>query len=68
MNALELSKAIGQHATVRLEQTLFVSVSILDAKKVYGTIRYLITPVSGTGSQWVNADRVTIQEKEEVQS
>ena len=82
MTALELSQAVGKigflpfgetkttwrantpHVT--LEQ-IRVQVRILDAKTAYGNARYLITPVSGSGQTWVNADRVQI-EKEEVQS
>jgi hypothetical protein len=59
MTALELSQSIGKIASI-LFDSIRVNVRILDGKTAYGTPRYLITPVSGTGSQWVNADRVSI--------
>jgi len=63
--ALEQSAAIGKQGSILID-SIHVEIRILDAKSSYGTVRYLITPVSGTGSQWVNASRVQI--KEEVQS
>ena len=66
MDTQELNVNLGKPASIAVNG-MIVDVTIKAAKHVYGTMRYLITPVSGTGSQWVNADRVTIQ-KEEVQS
>jgi len=59
MTALELSQAIGQIGSILSGKTR-INVRILDGKVSYGCPRYLITPVSGTGSQWVNADRVSV--------
>lgn len=61
-----LTQAIGKQGHLSIEK-LSVMVHIMDTKVSYGTVRYLITPVSGSGQTWVNADRVQI-EKEEVQS
>lgn len=66
MTALELSEAIGKRGSI-LSDSIRVLVLIMDGKTAYGNARYLITPVSGSGQIWVNADRVQI-EKEEVQS
>jgi hypothetical protein len=60
MTANELAKAIGQTGSILID-SLRVSVRILDGKVSYGNPRYLITPVSGTGEQWVSADRVKIE-------
>ena len=71
MTALELSQNIGKigiFPVYPMDGTLQYKVKILDAKKAYGCPRYLITPVSGTGSQWVNADRVSILNEEEKKS
>lgn len=69
MNALELSKSIGLTGQLQSDR-LTVSVRILDAKTAYGSIRYQVSPISGTGSVWVDSSRVTIEQKErkEVQS
>jgi hypothetical protein len=59
MTALELSQNICKIGTI-VCGTVRVSVHIMDGKTAYGTPRYLITPVSGSGQQWVNADRVSV--------
>lgn len=38
---------------------LTIRVNITDVKQAYGVVRYSVTPVAGSGSQWVNADRVS---------
>ena len=35
-----------------------VEVEIINLKVAYGTLKYEVKPISGTGSQWVNADKV----------
>lgn len=60
MNALEQVKLIGKTGTLR-GQGIETLVRITDVKQVYGQIRYYVTPVSGTGSVWVSADRVTLE-------
>lgn len=37
-------------------------VTILDARKVYGRVDALITPVGGTGEKWVAAEQLTLME------
>ena len=39
--------------------SLAVRVHIIDARRVWNRTDYLVTPVAGTGQQWVSADRVT---------
>ena len=67
MNTLELSKAIGQSGTLRANG-LDITVRITDAKIAYGNVRYLVTPVSGTGSVWVDAGRVSFENSSEVKA
>ena len=37
---------------------LIVDVQILDIRKVWNRIDYLVTPVQGTGEKWVDSIRV----------
>ena len=53
--------AIGQTVTVRFE-SIEVLCTVIDAKSAYGRVRYEVRPVSGSGSQWVELDRVRIAE------
>jgi hypothetical protein len=60
MNTSELAAQIGRTATLAGRRNEFkTTVRILDAKQVYGKLRYQVTPIEGTGSVWVNAERVT---------
>ena len=61
--AHELSDVLGAHAVVRFDshgQTINVRVRIEDSREVWGRTDYRITPIAGTGRQWVSAERVTI--------
>ena len=39
-------------------ENLLVTVLILEEKRAYGNRRLLVTPLEGSESQWVSADRV----------
>ena len=67
MSTLELSKAIGQPARIN-QGGLTVRVRISDVKQAYGNIRYLVTPLAGEGSVWVDSNRVVLQTTQEVES
>ena len=54
---------IGRNADVRVEQTLRIRCIIVDVRSAFGRVDYLISPVSGSGSQWVASDRVTLLEE-----
>lgn len=54
---------IGRKADVRVEQTLRVRCIVVDVRSAFGRVDYLISPVSGSGSQWVASDRVTLLEE-----
>lgn len=55
----ELMKLIGQEGTLNAYPFDF-KVIVTDVKSVYGTDRLEVTPVSGGGTAWVNADRVKV--------
>jgi hypothetical protein len=57
--AREMLPAIGAHVFVRFE-SLTVECWIKDVKNSYGKPRVLITPVVGSGEQWVEMGRVTV--------
>ena len=59
MSVRELAKMIGAQGYVTLGG-LKVIVAIMDAKVSYGKTRYLVTPLSGSGSVWIDADRFTL--------
>ncbi len=48
-------KAIGRLAVDGLR----IDVAILDIRKVWARIDYLVTPLQGSGEKWVSSDRVT---------
>ena len=55
----ELIKLIGLEGTLDAYPFTF-RVTIIDVKSVYGTDRLQVEPIAGTGSAWVNADRVKV--------
>lgn len=63
MNGTDILKLIGQPATLQ-QGKLAVQVRISDVKTAYGNIRYLVTPLSGSGSVWVDSSRVQLVQKE----
>ena len=60
MSVKEMALAIGATGELSQGDGLGVSVKVLDAKSAYGTIRYLVTPLAGSGSTWVMSNRVKI--------
>ena len=69
MNTRELMKVIGQQGVLSGRRNEFVVVvRITDAKMSYGRVLYQVTPISGQGSVWVDATRVTLSNESEVQS
>jgi hypothetical protein len=55
----ELMKLIGTTALLREGEFLF-PVVIEDVKNSYGVSRLEVSPVGGSGSAWVNLDRVKV--------
>jgi hypothetical protein len=52
-------KLIGREGTLDASPFSF-RVTVTDVKSVYGVERLEVSPVAGTGSAWVNADRVKV--------
>jgi hypothetical protein len=59
MNVKSMAALIGREGLLQVDQ-LQVPVTIDDVKNSYGTPRYLVAPIAGAGSAWVNADRVKV--------
>jgi hypothetical protein len=53
----ELAQSIGKTGTYQIKD-MKINVEVLDAKVSWGQTRYLITPVSGEGSRWVQENLV----------
>lgn len=50
----------GRLGTLEPEPGISVRVGVMDAKRAFGRLRLLVTPINGTGEKWVSADRVTL--------
>ncbi len=56
MSAKDLVSHIGKKYNFNLPNTaVYFEVQVIDARISFGTLQYLITPVSGKGETWVNA-------------
>lgn len=51
----EVSKIVGTEQEIKVGY-LTIKVKVLDYKEAYGKDRWLVTPVSGEGVTWVEAD------------
>ena len=57
MNAKQLSENLGKQGLLSISN-MQVLVNITDARTVFGRIDYQVSPVNGTGSTWVESNRV----------
>jgi hypothetical protein len=57
MTIKEACTSIGHVGLLELDGFKF-PVKIMDVKQSYGSIRFLVSPVAGSGEKWVSADRV----------
>ena len=57
LTAGTMSLAIGSQAIYHING-LQVSVVVLDARNRFGSVDYLIQPVSGSGTVWVSGDKL----------
>ena len=57
MTAKQMGVAIGVAVMYQSGELSFACV-VTDAKNAYGQVRVQITPMTGDGSQWVNASSV----------
>ena len=62
--AATLSQAIGQTVSVRFDG-FQVAMRVLDAKTAYGVPRVQVTPISGTGTAWIDVTRCSIPDAEQ---
>jgi hypothetical protein len=53
----QMLPAVGQDVMVRFED-LTIACKVLDVKSSYGRIRLEVSPLSGTGRQWVEVSRI----------
>ncbi len=57
MTVKELAANIGKQGLLSISN-MQVLVSIKNARTVFGRIDYQVTPVNGTGTTWVESNRV----------
>ena len=57
MTTTEMMPVIGQIVVLRCE-SMEVHCKVTDVKHVWGKARLLVTPMAGTGEQWVELGRV----------
>lgn len=57
MTITELASLVGQEGTVSLG-AFNVRVKVLDVKESYGRVRYVVTPLAGSGE--MTTERVTL--------
>ena len=58
----ELSAKVGSHVDVLFNGPsgeLLVTCKVLDARSAFGYILLLVTPLKGSGNQWVREERTT---------
>lgn len=57
MSYADFARLIGTTVQIKVEN-FTVPVVISDVKNAYGNTRYLVSPVGGTGTAWVDSSRV----------
>lgn len=57
MTATEMIPAVGQQVSVRFEE-LLIDCVVADVKQSWGKTRLQITPLLGTGTQWIELSRL----------
>ena len=53
----EMLSAIGTHVLVSFE-AVRIECRVTDAKNSYGRVRLQVSPVAGSGSQWIETGRI----------
>lgn len=62
MKASEQAQLIGKKGLIKdTARPLGYQVKVLDVKEVWGTHRYLVTPVNGAGQAWVLGSKVNFE-------
>ena len=57
MSTKERATVIDTIVKVRVERELTIECAVLDVRPRFGTWDLKLTPVSGSGKQWVNEER-----------
>jgi hypothetical protein len=61
--SLDMATAIGRRGSMRVRgSSLGFFVDVVDVRERFGQTDYLVTPVAGSGTQWVAAFNVTLEE------
>ena len=60
-SARAMIEVIGGHGVLR-DGALYIRVRVEDVRTVFDRVDYLVTPVAGSGRQWVSADRVKLDD------
>ena len=63
MTAAEMTKNINKLGAVLFRGECSVFVRIVDAKVSYGTLRYEVEPMAGTGRVWIDATSIAIAQE-----
>lgn len=65
MTAGQMAKDIGKRVLLKVEQQLMLEVEIMDARKSWNRIDYLVSAIEGQGygAMWVSEARVEFQEE-----
>ena len=56
-NAKALTEHIGKRVNIAMEK-MIVTCMIEDARIVWGNVQVLVSPIEGSGQQWVSEDRI----------
>ena len=61
--ALTKEKLVGRIGTYEVNDTMSMSVRVLDVKPAYGKLRYLVAPLAGEGESWVWGEKVSLEDE-----
>ena len=61
MSIKTLATAINREGLLQVDG-LRIQVKVTDVRQVFGRIDYEVTPTQGSGSQWVESSRVTLDQ------
>lgn len=54
----ELAEPVGKTFLLSIERSLRIHVTVLRTRNAYGRLDCLVTPVTGTGEEWVSMARL----------
>jgi hypothetical protein len=62
MTASQVAALIGRRAKWEAVAGVVVDVTITDVRVQYGIVQYQVTPLSGSGTTWLRATSITLEE------